>query len=100
MYVGGKKARCCIRFGVAIALSFEVTAATAEVRVFGCNFVEKYNSTHARIALARARNIVGSHEAARLYHQYVSLKTECRANLNAKRAVKLSPEIAKLARKY
>jgi hypothetical protein len=85
-----------IAISIAAAISFgAATAAQAETRVFGCKFVESYSPAQASAALSQARAIVGI-EALSLYGHYVSLKNECRTNPNAKRAVRLSPQMVAL----
>jgi hypothetical protein len=83
-----------VALSVAVAMSF-AAEAQAETRVFGCNFVESYNSTQVNSALSQARAAVGV-EALSLYRQYLSLKNECRTNPDAKRSVRLSPEMVAL----
>jgi hypothetical protein len=62
--------------------------------------VHKYGTLQANLALAHARRIIGPAEATGLYRQYVRLKEECHSNPHATKAVRLSPEVAKLARNY
>ena len=102
MATKAKKIRRSITSTFAAVLAFCSTynVSLAETRVFGCHFVHKYGALQAKVALAHARNIVGSTEATNLYHQYVGLKEECHNNPHAKRAVHLSPEVAKLAKNY
>jgi hypothetical protein len=86
-----------VAFSVAAAIAFSAAAAEAqaETRVFGCNFVESYNSTQVSSALSQAKAAVGI-EAISLYRQYMSLKNECRTNPDAKRSVRLSPDMVAL----
>jgi hypothetical protein len=81
---------------VALSIGMATTQARAETRVFGCSFVESYSSSQVASAFSEARSVLGS-EAVELYHQYVSLKNECRTNPNAKRTVHLSAKMAELA---
>ncbi len=83
--------------GVAVALSFAavLSEARAETRVFGCNFVQSYSAAQVNYALTYAKAAVGT-EATSLYRQYMSLKSECRTNRDAKRSVSLSPEMVAL----
>jgi hypothetical protein len=94
----GRRITC--GFAAVLAFCSTYNVSLAETRVFGCHFVHRYGTLQANMALAHARKIVGSNEATNLYHQYVGLKEECHNNPHAKRAVHISPELAKLAKNY
>lgn len=95
MFASRKTNLIAVSVAAAISLAATIAEAQAEIRVFGCKFVERYSAAQVSSALSQARAVFGT-EALSLYAQYVSLRKECGTNPSAKRSVHLSPQMVAL----
>ena len=83
-------------FALALALTLVSSSAFAETVVVGCSLVKQYSDFQVGMLLDQARSAIGDKEAAKISAKYQSLKSECRVNDNASRAVAVPPALRQM----
>lgn len=81
---------------LALTLALVSSSAMAETVVVGCPLVQQYSDFQVNMLLGQAREAIGDGEAAKIEAKYHSLKSECRTNSKASRAVAVPPALRQL----
>lgn len=78
---------------LAILMAVVASPARAESVVIGCPLIEQYSEDQVHSLLSQARAVLSEQEIGKIYHKYVSLRSDCQVNGAARRVVQVSPTL-------
>lgn len=89
-------------FGAALIFAAAIgsTPTLAQDLRIGCSLVRQYDGAQVKALLDQARSMLAEGEAEALHAKYISLQSDCGANHNASRIVRLSPAMQRLLNEY
>ncbi|MEF3365545.1 hypothetical protein V3H18_03240 [Methylocystis sp. 9N] len=83
-------------FGAAL---WSTPTLAQDLRV-GCSLVQQYDGAQVKLLLEQARPMLAQGEADALHAKYIGLRSDCGANHNASRLIRLSPAMQRLLDEY